>query len=148
MLARDWLNTYYLEDTGLFRVSLAADWDTLGWVHYRMGNLRQAEGYLYAAWTVQQFATVGYHLGQVYEKQQRKQDAAHMYRLVIEQQSRGAEETEALTEARQHLQHLNAPATSRRLGRFQNNLAADELSRDRTIALPKLVAQHASAEFF
>jgi hypothetical protein len=43
---------------------------------------------------------------------------------------------------------LNAPATSRRLGRFQNNLAADELSRDRTIALPKLVAQHASAEFF
>ncbi len=22
MLARDWLNTYYLEDTGLFRVSL------------------------------------------------------------------------------------------------------------------------------
>ena len=24
MLARDWLNTYYLEDTGLFRVSLGA----------------------------------------------------------------------------------------------------------------------------
>ena len=24
MLARDWLNTYYLEDTGLFRVSLAS----------------------------------------------------------------------------------------------------------------------------
>ncbi len=23
MLARDWLNTYYLEDTGLFRVSLS-----------------------------------------------------------------------------------------------------------------------------
>ena len=23
MLARDWLNTYYLKDTGLFRVSLA-----------------------------------------------------------------------------------------------------------------------------
>ena len=28
MLARDWLNTYYLEDTGLFRVSL--DHDRLG----------------------------------------------------------------------------------------------------------------------
>src|SRR5437899_9368265 len=85
------------DDDLKYTLSLAAYWDTLGWVHYQLGNLKQAEGYLYAAWTVQQFATVGYHLGQVYEKQQRKQDAAHMYRLVSEQQSRGAEETEVLT---------------------------------------------------
>jgi len=136
------------DDDLKYTLSLAADWDTLGWVHYRMGNLRQAEGYLYAAWTVQQLSTVGCHLGQVYEKQQRKQDAEHMYRLVVDQQSRGAEDAEAVTEARQHLQRLNAPATSSRLGRFQGSLAADELSRDRTIYLPKLATQHASAEFF
>src|SRR5206468_8524440 len=29
MLARDWLNTYYLEDTGLFRVSLGGQVGTL-----------------------------------------------------------------------------------------------------------------------
>ena len=135
------------DDDLKYTLSLAAYWDTLGWVHYQLGNLKQAEGYLYAAWTVQQFATVGYHLGQVYEKQQRKQDAAHMYRLVSEQQSRGAEETEVLTEARQRLKHLNAPVTANRTGHFQVDRAADELSRDRTISLPKLVTQHASAEF-
>ena len=136
------------DDDLKYTLSLAAYWDTLGWVHYQLGNLKQAEGYLYAAWTVQQFATVGYHLGQVYEKQQRRQDAAHMYRLVSEQQSRGAEETEVLTEARQRLKHLNAPVTANRTGHFQVDRAADELSRDRTISLPKLVTQHASAEFF
>ena len=29
--------------------SLAAFWDTLGWVHFRMGNLDQAEKYLKSA---------------------------------------------------------------------------------------------------
>ncbi|HEY6972592.1 MAG TPA: DUF3857 domain-containing protein, partial [Candidatus Angelobacter sp.] len=49
---------------------LAAFWDTLGWVHFRKGNLKPAEGYLDAAWKLAQRPTIGYHLAQVYEQQQ------------------------------------------------------------------------------
>jgi tetratricopeptide (TPR) repeat protein len=128
--------------------TLGAYWDTLGWVHYRRGDLKQAEGYLYAAWTIQRVPVVGYHLGQVYERQQRRQDAAHMYRLVVSQQSRGAEEAQSITEAKQRLERMNLPDPSTRPHSFPGSLAADESSQERTIVLPKLVSEHASAEFF
>jgi hypothetical protein len=60
---------------------LAADWDTLGWVHFRLGNLDKAEKYLKAAWTVTQDTIIGEHLGQVYEKLGKRQQAARAYRL-------------------------------------------------------------------
>jgi Tfp pilus assembly protein PilF len=130
-------------------LTLGAYWDTLGWVHYRLGNLKLAAGYLYAAWTVQQIPVVGFHLAQVYEKQQRIQDAAHMYRLVVNQQVQGAgEQSQAVAESRQRLEHLKVPASSSRIAPFPGNLAGAESSQDRTISLPKLVSEHASAEFF
>jgi len=46
--------------------SLAAYWDTLGWVHFQKGNLDAAEKYITAAWFLQQHSEVGYHLGMVY----------------------------------------------------------------------------------
>ena len=39
------------EDLG-YTPSLAAYWDTLGWVYFRIGNLQQAEKYLNAAWAL------------------------------------------------------------------------------------------------
>jgi tetratricopeptide (TPR) repeat protein len=61
--------------------SLAAYWDTLGWVHFQNGNLEAAEKYLSAAWTLQQHSEVAYHLGMVYEKRGKKDDAIRMYAL-------------------------------------------------------------------
>src|SRR5437870_13035056 len=53
--------------------SIAAFWDTLGWAHFRKGDLDQAEKYLNAAWTLWQNGLVGDHLGQVYERQRRRE---------------------------------------------------------------------------
>jgi tetratricopeptide (TPR) repeat protein len=63
---------------------LAAYWDTLGWVHFGLGNLGEAERYLKAAWTVSQDAVIGDHLGQVYEKLGKRQEAARAYRLALQ----------------------------------------------------------------
>ncbi|HEY3926859.1 MAG TPA: DUF3857 domain-containing protein [Candidatus Koribacter sp.] len=57
--------------------NLAAIWDTLGWVYFQAGELKRAESYLHAAWTLMQNADVGDHLGQLYEKEGRKKDAIH-----------------------------------------------------------------------
>ena len=127
---------------------LAAYWDTLGWVHYRLGNLKQAERYLYAAWILMPAPTIGSHLAQVYEKELRKQEALHLYRLVASLRSRGTEDAQAVEDAKHRLQQVHTPATTGGPAVPPSVLAGAELSDNRTITLPKLVSQHASAEFF
>jgi len=61
--------------------SLIAYWDTLGWVHFAEGNLDKAEKYVAAAWTLGQHGEVGDHLGQIYEKQGKKDQALKTYAL-------------------------------------------------------------------
>ena len=61
--------------------SLAAYWDTLGWTHFKKGNLDLAEKYLMAAWQVEQYSEVGDHLGQISEKRGKKEEALHWYAL-------------------------------------------------------------------
>jgi tetratricopeptide (TPR) repeat protein len=61
--------------------SLAAYWDTLGWVHFQKGNIDLAEKYISASWAVDQNSEVGYHLGQIHEKRGKKEEAIHMYAL-------------------------------------------------------------------
>jgi tetratricopeptide (TPR) repeat protein/transglutaminase-like putative cysteine protease len=63
--------------------NLAAEWDTLGWVHFRLGNLNAAEKYAVAAWKLSQLPSIGDHLGQIYEKQGRKTQAAHTLGLAL-----------------------------------------------------------------
>lgn len=125
---------------------LAAYWDTLGWVHYRRGNLKQAEEYVYAAWLLGQQDLVGYHLGQVYEKMQRRSEAIELYRYVLNQRPARPDDQEAHTEAEKSLERLKAPAFDP-MHRLSSNLAG-QLSEDRTVRLPKLVTKRASAEFF
>lgn len=55
---------------------LAASWDTLGWIKFRMGDFGGAEKYLSSAWDLMQTATGGEHLVEVYEKLGKKQKAA------------------------------------------------------------------------
>jgi tetratricopeptide (TPR) repeat protein len=137
------LEVGYVEPTP----ALGAYWDTLGWVHYRLGNYKQAEGYLYAAWLLRQDPVLGYHLGQVYEAENRKLDAVHMYRLVFSQRPRDPENQDAVTEAQKRLSSLHVSAT---LPRAHPSYMAmeNELSMDRTVRLPRIVAKEARAEFF
>ena len=59
--------------------SLAAYWDTLGWVYFQKGDLDTAEKYIRAAWTLEQDGDVGYHLGMLAEKRGKKEEAIRFY---------------------------------------------------------------------
>ena len=63
--------------------SLAADWDTLGWVHFQKGEMDSAEKYIAASWALQQHGEVGYHLGQILEKRGKNEEAMHLYALAV-----------------------------------------------------------------
>ena len=63
--------------------SLAAYWDTLGWVYFQKGDLDAAEKYLKAAWTLQQHSEVGYHVGMVAEKRGNKAEAIRLYAQAV-----------------------------------------------------------------
>jgi tetratricopeptide (TPR) repeat protein/transglutaminase-like putative cysteine protease len=66
---------------------LAISWDTLGWVYYQMGDLERAESYVRASWSLLQSPATGDHLGQILERQGKKQQAAHLYQLALASES-------------------------------------------------------------
>lgn len=63
--------------------TIATFWDTMGWIKFKQGNLPDAESYIHAAWRLADDATIGDHLGQVYEKEGRRQDAIESYALAL-----------------------------------------------------------------
>jgi tetratricopeptide (TPR) repeat protein/transglutaminase-like putative cysteine protease len=63
--------------------TLAAEWDTLGWVEFRLGNLDSAANYLNASWSLAQYPVIGEHLAEIYEKEGKKQEAVHIYTLSL-----------------------------------------------------------------
>ncbi|HKZ80019.1 MAG TPA: DUF3857 domain-containing protein [Pyrinomonadaceae bacterium] len=66
----------------LYRVaSIAAYWDTLGWVHYQKGNLDVAEKYISAALVLAQHSEVASHLAEILEKRGKNEEAIRMYAL-------------------------------------------------------------------
>lgn len=76
--------------------SIAAYWDTLGWVHFQKGDLEVAERYIAASWWLGRHSEVGYHLGQIYEKQGKTADAIKMYALAANAERLVPEATESL----------------------------------------------------
>ena len=72
------------EEAALTNASqIGAVWDTMGWVYFRLGELEKAELFLRAAFVLTQSTDAGDHLGQLYEKQRKKEAAAHQYLLAI-----------------------------------------------------------------
>jgi tetratricopeptide (TPR) repeat protein len=69
-------------DLGLVS-SLASYWDTLGWVAFKQGKIDQAETYVMAAWQLGRRGDEGDHLGQIYEKEGKKDKAQHLYALAL-----------------------------------------------------------------
>ncbi len=64
-------------------MSLAAYWDTLGWVYFARRDLETAEKYVDASWRLGQSAEVGDHLAQIYEKRGKKDKAIEMYAMAL-----------------------------------------------------------------
>jgi tetratricopeptide (TPR) repeat protein len=67
-----------LRQIGLVNL-LGHTWDTVGWIYFEDGKYEQAEKFLRAAWDLQQDTLIGDHLGQLYEKLGRKNEAVEMY---------------------------------------------------------------------
>ena len=63
--------------------SIAAYWDTLGWVEFVTGHPDKALKYCLAGWQAGQRANIADHLGQIYEKQGNKKDAIRFYALSL-----------------------------------------------------------------
>jgi tetratricopeptide (TPR) repeat protein/transglutaminase-like putative cysteine protease len=123
------------------------DWDTLGWVHFRLGHLDQAESYLNAAWLLSQGSVEADHLGQVYEQEKKTEKAIHMYRLALA--TLGARAFgDAGDETRKRLEHLTGKKMSTAVDFAHPDLSGSELSQLRRVKLKRLVPGSATAEFF
>ncbi len=87
------------------------------------------------------------HLGQVYEQQQNKLKAVHMYKLTLatpEAQRPGG----AFDETRQRLQHLTGVKAPGPMEALREDQSGTELSELRSIKLKRLVPGSETAEFF
>jgi tetratricopeptide (TPR) repeat protein len=69
-------------DNGVM-ASLAAEWDTVGSIKFRLADYQAATKYLESAWSVMQAPAIGDHLGQVYEKTGKKRQAAQTYSMTL-----------------------------------------------------------------
>ena len=128
-------------------VSLAAAWDTLGWVYFQSGDLPKAEQYIEASWLLSENGIVADHLGQIYAAQGRQAAATHEWRLALAANSSLVETRERL------LKSGSAPEmeTISLHGKAKITMALraeEELGKLRTSAVPDLPKQEASAEFF
>jgi len=78
------VNDAAAEDSGtLVTYQLALVWDTMGWIYFHTGDLARAENYVHAAWLLGQEGEVGEHMGEIYEKQGKRNRAAHAYELAL-----------------------------------------------------------------
>jgi tetratricopeptide (TPR) repeat protein len=124
--------------------NLANTWDTLGWLAFRQGRNAEAEKYVQAAWTLNQRGSEANHLGQIYEKQGKPAQAAHMYRLALAAGGPGDK-----IEIRKRLDALEArPATTADSTKIDKVEGRRDLSKLRTFPVPGIPKQFASAEFF
>jgi len=69
-------------DTGRM-CDIAAYWDTLGWIKLQAGDLPQAEKFIGSAWGLCEFTEIGDHLGQIYEREGRREDAIFQYEVTL-----------------------------------------------------------------
>jgi tetratricopeptide (TPR) repeat protein len=119
--------------------SLAAQWDTLGWVHFRLGEMDAALRYLTAAWKLWQAPEIGEHLAQIYEKQGDIAHATHMYSLTLAALPVNSD-PKFRDRLISHLSSAKVPATNW-------NKSQDELQKMRTFPVRPFFAADKSAEF-
>jgi tetratricopeptide (TPR) repeat protein len=120
-------------------VRLAANWDTLGWVYFRMGRLDRAEQYVEASWALEQSPIVADHLGQIYQQGGETERALDMYALALAAMPAGQESKETLA----RLRRLSGKTASA----GDDVVHRERLMQLRTVKLPKLTNADASAEF-
>ncbi|GAC1432454.1 MAG: hypothetical protein NVS9B5_15910 [Terriglobales bacterium] len=121
-----------------FTNALFAYWDTLGWVNFAKGDFDKAQKYVSAAWVLSQYGDVGDHLGQIYEKLGRNNDAIQAYAMALSG-------VRPVPETRGRLATI--------LGEDKKvdptvNKYRDRMTAERTIQLGKVAKETSRAEFF
>ena len=126
-------------------MSLAAAWDTLGWVQFRQGKLDAAAKSINASWLLSQRPVVAGHLGQVYERQHKLAAAARMYLLALAATSGRPNDAGEIKEIRGRLQQLTVRLGTRNLPSVDGGA---ELSRMRIAKVERFAQGTSSAEVF
>ena len=128
-------------------LELASFWDTLGWVHFRLGHLELAESYLSAAWQLSQFGTIGDHLAQLDEQLHKQKAAVHMYQQALSTMERKLP-PERIDAIREHVKAIDPTADFSTAPRLSHASPTDELTDARRVKVGRIVPGSASAEFF
>jgi tetratricopeptide (TPR) repeat protein len=113
---------------------LVSVWDTKGWIEYKLGNADVAEKYILAAWLAGGTGDEAEHLGEMAEKNGKRDQAIRFYL-----QSLAAERPSI--EARTRLQALGVKDIDAKATKAQPDLV-----RDRTVPLNK--SDKGTAEFY
>lgn len=124
-------------DLGLVS-SLESYWDTLGWVAFAEGKPDIAEKYVSSAWELGQRGEEGDHLGQIYEREGKKDDAQRAYALALT-----ARRPELETRSR-----LAALAGGDAMVGPMVDQYRDELQKERTIKVGNSGRASGKADFF
>lgn len=126
-------------------LQLAANWDTLGWIKFRLGDFSGAEKYLQPAWELVQSAVIGEHLMETYEKLGKKEKAAAVCNMALSSYLPSSESgtKQKLSDAMKRLRPATGSASSPMAG--DGGLALSDM---RTLQVPfqtKLQANSVSA---
>jgi Tfp pilus assembly protein PilF len=125
---------------------LAAYWDTLGWVYFRTGDFDRAEKYLMSAWKLGQSGLIADHLGEVYERESKKQAAVHMYKIALQLYKSGIRNDSEVVKIETRMERLTPRQSVTE--RYNFGEISEEVNRTRTVRLPRSVANDADAQFF
>ena len=124
---------------------MAAYWDTRGWIYFLRSDNSNALSYVGAAWSLRADPSVGDHLGQIYEKLGRTEDAATAYAIAIasgEQPTRARNDSDDLADAKEKLARLTKGKADGRIAK-----ARTDLSERSTTSVANEGALSASADF-
>lgn len=127
--------------------SMSNYWDTLGWIYFRMGKVERALGYADAAWRMHPTPTKGDHLGQIYEKLGRHEEAIRIYGMAVasaDLSKRGPSSPEDMAEARERLTQLAGQGADVAVLIEQGHAALEALN---SISLENTSKHIGSAEF-
>ena len=130
--------------------SLAADWDTLGWIYFKENKLAQAQSYVRSAWLLLMSPESGLHMGKIYEAEGKKDDALTAYTLAVK--SMGSRQltqnyADMKSEMETRAAALKAAGAHEKPGPKAPQ-GGDELAAVRTYTIPSpLDGPYASADF-
>ena len=129
---------------------IAAQWDTLGWVYFVGGDPAKAAGFVQASWDLRTNPIVGDHLGQIWEKLNRTEDARRVYAMAIvgADDPLARESTETADAVAHATERLSALGESKRSLRKLLENSRKELQERHALMLPNITARLKAATSF